>query len=213
MWHPVYQIMCYLFKTGFYELFDGAIYGLENIPGKGSFLLACNHASYFDPPFLGAVLLGKRKIFSFAKKSLFSAPLWKWLFTRLNSIPVDRNNVDMSAIRSVLKLLQNGSGVMIFPEGTRSSDGQLHKAHAGVGMFACKSGTRVIPCRIFGAYKILNRFSHFPNFNEKAAIIFGKPLQPAEYDNNKTSPNRYQEAANIIMEKIKSLELPQPNIL
>ncbi|MDR1255505.1 MAG: 1-acyl-sn-glycerol-3-phosphate acyltransferase [Puniceicoccales bacterium] len=211
MWHPVYQMMCYLFKSGFYELFDGARGGLDNIPSEGSFLLACNHASYFDPPLLGASL-GKREIFSVAKKGLFNSPLWRWLFTRLNSIPVDRDSGDLSAIRAVLSLLKSGKGIMIFPEGTRTSDGKLRKAHAGIGLFACRSGAPVIPCRIFGTYNIMNRFSHFPNFNEKAAIIFGRPLQASEYD-NRDPVSRYQDAANIIMEKVRALELPQSNIL
>ncbi|MDR3273751.1 MAG: 1-acyl-sn-glycerol-3-phosphate acyltransferase [Puniceicoccales bacterium] len=211
MLHPVYQIMCYLFKAGFYELFDGSAYGLENIPKRGAFLLACNHFSYFDPPFLGA-LLWKREVFSFAKKSLFGSRVGKWLFTHLNSISVDRDGVDISAIRSVLELLQNGKAVMIFPEGTRSVDGKLHKAHAGVGLFACKSGVPVVPCRIFGTYEIMNRFSHFPNFNEKADIIFGKPLQVSEYD-NKNSASRYQDAADVIMNRIKTLRLPKQNYL
>jgi 1-acyl-sn-glycerol-3-phosphate acyltransferase len=203
--------MCYLFKAGFYELFDGAIYGLGNVPRGGAFLVACNHASYFDPPFLGAAL-GRRENFSLAKKSLFGSRIWKWLFTRLSSVPVDRGGADMSAVRSVLKLLQNGKSMMIFPEGTRSIDGKIGDAHAGVGLFACKSGVQVVPCRMFGTYEIMNRFSHFPNFNGKIAIVFGKPLQPSEYD-DRASATRYQDAADVIMDRIKSLEIPKQVIL
>jgi 1-acyl-sn-glycerol-3-phosphate acyltransferase len=203
--------MCYLFKTGFYELFDGAIYGLGNIPREGAFLVACNHASYFDPPFLGAAL-EKREIFSLAKKSLFGSRIWKWLFTRLSSIPVDRSGADVSAVRSVLKLLRSGESMMIFPEGTRSIDGKIRDARAGVGMFACKSGVQVVPCRIFGTYEIMNRLSHFPNFNGRVAIVFGKPLQSSEYD-NRASATRYQDAADVIMDRIRALEIPEQIIL
>jgi 1-acyl-sn-glycerol-3-phosphate acyltransferase len=203
--------MCYLFRVGFYELFDGAIYGLDNVPRKGPFLVACNHASYFDPPFLGAAL-GGREIFSLAKKSLFGSRIWNWLFTRLNSIPVDRKGADMSAVRSVLKLLRDGGSMMIFPEGTRSVDGKIGNAHAGVGMFACRSGVQVVPCRMFGTYKIMNRSSRFPNFNERATIVFGKPLQASEYDVG-NSATRYQDAADIIMDRIRALEIPQQTII
>lgn len=211
MLHPVYRTMRYLFKSAFYELFDGSICGLDKIPRDGPFLLACNHASYFDPPFLGAII-EQREMFAFAKKSLFNSNLKKWLFTHLNSIPVDRNNTDISAIRAVLNLLKKNKGIMVFPEGTRTSDGQLGEAHAGIGLFACKSGVPVVPCRMFGTYEIMNRFSHFPNWNKRATIIFENPIFPEEYD-DKNSANRYLNAAKIIMEAIASIEREAPNML
>jgi 1-acyl-sn-glycerol-3-phosphate acyltransferase len=211
MIHPVYRIMCYLFRAGFYELFDGTICGLDNVPSSEPFLLACNHASHFDPPFLGFAI-AKRELFAFAKKSLFNFKIWEWIFIRLNSIPVDRNGVDMFAIRTILNLLKNGKCVIIFPEGTRSADGKLGKAHAGVGLFACKSGVQVLPCRIFGTYEIMNRFSHFPNFNERAALVVGKPLDASKYD-SKASNTRYQDVADKIMSEIEKLAIPEQNIL
>lgn len=211
MLHPVYSVMRYLFKSAFYELFDGAIYNLNKVPQDGPFLLACNHASYFDPPFLGA-MIEQREMFAFAKKALFNSKLKKWLFTHLNSIPVDRGHTDISAIRSVLNLLKNSKGIMIFPEGTRTPDGKLGKAHAGIGLFACKSGVSVIPCRMFGTYEIMNRFSHFPNWNQRATIVFDHPILPEEYD-NKASQNRYLDAAKIIMDAIAKIEPISPNII
>lgn len=211
MLHPVYRTMRYLFKSAFYELFDGSICGLNNIPADGPFLVACNHASYFDPPFLGAVI-EQREMFAFAKKALFNSRFKNWLFTHLNSTPVDREHTDISAIRSVLNLLKNNKGVMIFPEGTRTKDGQLGKAHAGIGLFACKSQVPVVPCRIFGTYAIMNRFSHFPNWNTRAAIIFDRPIFPEKYDKT-DSPERYLDAAKIIMQAISGIEQKQPAIL
>ncbi len=211
MLHPVYRTMRYLFKSAFYELFDGSIYGLNNIPQNGPFLLACNHASYFDPPFLGAVI-EQREIFAFAKKALFNSKLKEWLFTHLNSIPVDRDHTDISAIRSVLSLLKNGKGIMIFPEGTRTPDGTLGEAHAGIGLFACKSQVPIVPCRMFGTYEIMNRFSHFPNWNERVTMVFGSPILPEKYD-NEASSNRYLDAAKFIMQVIADIERPSLSIM
>jgi 1-acyl-sn-glycerol-3-phosphate acyltransferase len=203
--------MCKLFRAGFYELFDGAVYGLENVPKGEACLLACNHASYFDPPFLGAMF--SSELFSFAKKSLFNSRGWEWLFVRLNCIPVDRERADIEAIRSVLKLLKTGKCIMIFPEGTRSRNGELGKAQPGVGLFACKSGVNVIPCRIFGTYRIMNRFSHFPNFNEKVALVFGKPLRVSECGAGDSATANYQNVAAAVMDRIRALEIPDQNIL
>ncbi len=211
MRHPVYKVMCYAFKSMFYELFDGTIHGLSNIPTDGPFLLACNHASYFDPPFLGA-LIEQREIFAFAKKSLFNSPIKKWIFTHLNSIPVDRNSGDIAAIKAVFNLLKNNKGVMIFPEGTRTSDGNFGEAHAGIGLFAYKSKVPVVPCRIFGTYEIMNRFSCCPNWNKRAIIVINKPLYFQEYDCPE-SHNRYLDIAKKIMQSIISIQQPQINIL
>ncbi len=211
MLHPVYRIMCYIFKSAFYELFDGTVYGFNNIPKDGPFLLACNHASYFDPPLLGA-LIDQREIFAFAKKALFNSAFQKWLFMRLNSIPVDREHADITAIKAVLSLLKNGKGIMVFPEGTRTQDGKLGQVHAGIGLFACKSGVPVLPCRIFGTFEIMNRFSTFPNWNKRATLICGKQILPEDYD-NKNSSERYLDAAKNIIQAITNIQQPPIRVI
>jgi 1-acyl-sn-glycerol-3-phosphate acyltransferase len=102
--------------------------------------------------------------------------------------------------------------VMILPEGVRFVDGQLHETHTDVGLFACRSDALIVPCRRSGSYEIINRFSHFSNFHENIAILFGKSLRASEFD-NMNSANGYDGATNIAMERIKALELPTQNIL
>lgn len=210
--HPIFRIICDCFNTCFRELFDGGVFGDENLPRTGPYLLACNHLSFWDPPFIGASVFN-REIFPFARKTLFRTPFRNWLFSRLNCIPVDRDGSDIAAIKTVFKLLKSGKPVMIFPEGTRSYDGNLLPAQPGVGMLALKTNVPVIPCRIFGAYEIMNRLSSWPDWNVTADIVFGKPILPEEFMKFSTSENKHQQVADYIMEKITELKLPNKNIL
>lgn len=210
--HPVFRIMCDLFKTCFRELFDGSLFGDENLPRKGPYLLACNHVSFWDPPFVGSSVYN-REIFPLSRNTLFRTPFRNWFFRGLNCIPVDRGGTDITAIKTVLQLLKDGKPVLIFPEGTRSFDGNFQPAQAGVGMLAIKTKVPVIPCRVFGAYEIMSRTSSWPDWNITAQIVFGEPISVDELASKASGPSKNQEAADYIMKKIAELQLPAKNVL
>lgn len=203
--HPVYRIVVFCAKMMFRELFDGDIYGDENIPAKGACLLACNHLSYFDPPFIGSAV-HNREVFSIARSSLFKTPFRDWLFRNMNCIPLDRASGDIGAIKMAIKLLKDGKCVMIYPEGTRSDDGTPNAPQAGVGMLACKTGVPVIPCKISGTYEIMPKGSKFFDWSQKATIVFGKPLTALDFKEYESSRDKYQLIASKIMNEIHSLK-------
>ena len=97
---------------------------------------------------------------------------------------------------------------MLFPEGTRTSDGRLQEAQRGIGMIACKMNMTVLPARIFGTYAAFGRKNPMPLLGPTINIIYGTPLLPEDYDPGKSDPDRYQTAANNIMEAITALKLP-----
>jgi 1-acyl-sn-glycerol-3-phosphate acyltransferase len=210
--HPVYRITVFIAKMMFRELFDGNVYGDENVPRHGQCLVACNHLSYFDPPFIGSAVRS-REVFSLARSSLFSTKFRHWLFSNMNCIPLNRQGGDVGAIRAALRLLGDGKCVMIYPEGTRSADGTTGEPRAGVGMLACKTGAKVIPCKIFGTFEIMDRGSRFFDWNEKAAIVFGKPLSQADYMPQPDRREKYKLAAEIIMSAVENLRVPETKIV
>ena len=182
-------------------------YGLENIPKEGGFLLGANHASFFDPPAIGCPL--PRQICYFARKTLFKG-LFAWLLPRLKTIPVDREgDSDVSALKRVFKELKNGEGLILFPEGTRTENGELQPAQRGVGMIACRSQVPVVPVRIYGSYEALNRTAKKPSWGQKITVVYDKPMLPEDYDPGKADKGRYLTAAQRIMERITALENPR----
>jgi 1-acyl-sn-glycerol-3-phosphate acyltransferase len=182
-------------------------HGLRHIPEDGPLLVVCNHTSFFDPPLLGAVKV--RDFHFLARETLLSNPVAKWLLPRLNTIPVDRDGgKDAKAVSKVLKVLSKGEAVVVYPEGTRSPDGEIHPAKAGIGLIACRSRANILPMRIVGAYDIYSRHRKIPSIRGKLDVIFGPVLTPADYDPGRKSENRFQEAIDRAMEAVARLEVP-----
>jgi 1-acyl-sn-glycerol-3-phosphate acyltransferase len=190
------------------ELFNGKIYGQENIPLEGPFIAAPNHLSHLDPPLVGAAFR-KRELMFLARKTLFKPGFWNILLSHINVIPVDKeNSADISAIKKALAFLKNGLGVAIFPEGTRSLDGNFGPVQPGIGFLACKSQVPVVPVRIFGTYEILKKYSTIPDIRQQANIVIGKPLLPDQYDCFQSEKKRYLLTADYILDQIKQIQEP-----
>src|SRR5207237_1484659 len=140
---------------------------------SGSAILAMNHQSYFDPPLAGIAC--DRAIYFLARRSLLDAPLLGWLLPKLNVIPVNQEGVDRSAIKALIRILKAGNGVLVFPEGARTLDGNLQPAEPGLGFVIAKTRAPVVPMRIFGAHEALPRGGgglHFVPFQ----IVIVEPI-------------------------------------
>lgn len=209
MWNPYYLTTILFSKFCFKNLFNGRIYGQENIPRTGAFLVAPNHLSHLDPPFIGAAFR-KRELMFLGRKTLFKKGFWNFLLSHINVIPVDREKTaDYGAVRQALALLKNNFGVAIFPEGTRSPDGHFGVAQPGIGFLACKTQVPVIPARVFGSYEILRKNCIIPDIRQRATIVVGTPIAPTQYDRFQTSKDRYFLTANYILDQIKNLAIPR----
>lgn len=208
---PLYGI-CHYAITVFYDVFfRGEIAGLENVPHAGPFLVASNHASHLDPPLVGCHI--PRQMAFFARKTLWSGKLATWWLDGVGAIPVDRDGgSDVSAIKNVLRTLQGGKALTLFPEGTRSPDGTLQPAKSGVGMIACRTRVPVVPARIFNSHVAFGKGGGFRP-GTRVSIVYGKPLQPADYDDPKAGKERYQLASEKIMAAIARLREPRPAVV
>ncbi len=181
-------------------------YGEEHVPREGGFLLACNHASFIDPPAFGGNC--PRELHFFARKTLFVGWFGK-LIRDLNSIPIDRDgDSDFAAFKQVFRVLKQGGGLLVFPEGTRTRDGKLQGGRKGVGLIACKAGVPVVPARIYGSFEAFNRHARFPDWRPVINICYGPPLLAKDFDPDSKSKERYQIAVDVIMEHIARLQAP-----
>src|ERR1700730_17947374 len=135
------------------QLFFGfRILHRERVIQTGPVILAVNHHGFLDPPLAGNA--SDRAIFFLAKKSLMDGPVLGWLLPKLNVIPVNLEGGDRSALKALIRILSAGECALVFPEGSRTPDGSLQPAAAGLGVLIAKTRAPVVPMRIFGAFDV-----------------------------------------------------------
>lgn len=204
---PLYGVCHYLIRVLYDVCFRGDVAGLEHLPRTGPFLIAANHASHLDPPLIGSNV--PRQMCFFARKTLWKPGLASWWLDNVGTIPVDRDGgQDVGALKRVLRALNDGKVLILFPEGTRSPDGKLQPAKPGVGFIVCKSQVPVVPARIFGSFEAFGRGDKVPNLGTPVSVVFGRPISPAVYDDPAAGKERYQVASQRIMAEIAKLEAP-----
>jgi len=173
------------------------VHGVENIPGKGGFILACNHISYLDPPVVGSNC--PRRLNFLSKEELFSNWFSSWWMRSVGCVPVKRDSNDLAALREAMRRLRSGGGLFLFPEGRRQGSGnESAQPQAGIGFLASKLNVPVVPAFVKGTDKAMPRGAKF--FKPvKVTVYFGKQIHI-----EKGMP--YQDVASLIMKKIRHLE-------
>ncbi len=179
------------------------VYGKKNFP-KGGGMICSNHTSYLDPPLIGISCPGK--VHFLGRDTLFKSPFFAWLIRRLNTHPVRRGKGNVMAFKTAMDLVNKGNKVVIFPEGRRSSDGELHNGQLGVGMLVHRTNCQVIPVYISGSYEIWNSKRKFPKIFGKTACIFGSPLKFDDLENHLDKKEAQQKIVLRIMDKIGELK-------
>ena len=168
MFYKIFKVLC---RIWFGLILRTRVIGVENIPKDGAFILAANHVSNWDPPFLGTFM--SREVCYMGKEELFSNPVMAWVCRNLHVFPVKRGAADKSAIKTAIKLLKDGKCFGIFPEGTRSKTGKLGKAEPGVSLIAAMTKAPIIPAAIVNTEKIFSREKFLP----RLAVIYGTPIK------------------------------------
>jgi 1-acyl-sn-glycerol-3-phosphate acyltransferase len=148
------------------------VVGLENVPSAGPVLLVANHIGLVDPALIGAV--SPRPVHWMAKEELFRNPILRWVITQYHAFPVRRGEGDRQAYQTTVRLLRQGEIVGMFPEGTRSRDGALRRAHPGAAAIAARSGATVLPVAVWGTEQIFR----WPRRSLRPAVhmVVGKPF-------------------------------------
>ncbi len=149
------------------------VYGKEQFP-RGGGIICSNHTSFLDPPLIGISCPGE--VHFLGRDSLFHFRPFGWFIGKLNTHPVKRGKGNAQAFKMTMQFVREGSKVVLFPEGRRSPDGQLHKGQLGVGMLVHRLDCQVIPVYIDGAYEIWNTKRKFPKLFGKTACVFGSPI-------------------------------------
>ena len=185
--------------------FSFEVTGRDKIPNKGGCILAMNHESYLDPPLAG--MCSRRPIYFLARKTLLEWPILGPIFPKVNVVPVDQDRADMSALKTVIKLVRAGECTIVFPEGARTLDGNLHSAQPGVGLIIAKTLAPVVPMRIFGAHEAFPRGGKGIHL-KKIRIVVGDPMVFTEADREGSGRELYQRLSERVMERIAAIQLP-----
>jgi 1-acyl-sn-glycerol-3-phosphate acyltransferase len=176
----------------------------ERMIQTGPVIVAMNHQSFLDPPLAGNVC--DRPIYFLAKKSLMTVPVLRWLLPKLNVIPVDLQGVDRSAIKALIRVLQAGEAALVFPEGSRTPDGNLHPAEPGAGLVIAKTRAPVVPMRIFGAYQAWPVGGRI-RLGPRITIVVGEPIHFSENDFQGAGKEVYPQLSQRVMDAITALKL------
>ena len=169
---------------------------------EGGAIVAANHTSYLDPPIVACTY--NSTISFLARKSLFRG-FGAWLYPRLNTVPIDREHADLQSMKTILRKLKNDERLLMFPEGTRSADGRLQEAKAGIGMLVAKSGVPVQPVRIFGAHESWPKGGKFRP--HRIQVVIGDPVAFDPGDLKEKSREAYQRITDQLMGAIAELKV------
>ncbi|QBP41350.1 lysophospholipid acyltransferase family protein [Paenisporosarcina antarctica] len=186
----LYHFTRSLVRTILNPIYRFDVKGLEHFPETGGVLICSNHINALDPPVVG--ITAPRPVYFMAKEELFNAPILKPLLPKLNAFPVKRGLSDREALRRAITILKGGEVMGLFPEGTRSENGELGKGFSGAGFFALRGEADVVPCAIIGPYKAFKRLK----------VVYGAPIIMQPYRDRKASA---EEVTLVIMNQIQML--------
>ncbi len=171
-WQAFLKFSCRLGSVCYFNIRCG---GRELVPLSGGGLMLSNHQSNLDPVLVG--LACNRRLNYVARKSLFKFAPFRWLINSLDAIAIDRDGTGLDGLKETLRRLKRGEIVLLFPEGTRTPDGEVHPIKPGFCAVARRSGVPIIPVAMDGAWDAWPRQRKFP----RRAVIhvqFGPPLDP-----------------------------------
>lgn len=179
----LYDASIVFFKNLFSVLYSHKIYLPEYALENKAAIIAANHCSFFDPPIVAASW--PEQIHFLAWKQLFKNPILGPLLHRLYALPLDGMN-DIRSLRTALSILAQGKKMLIFPEGSRSEDGEILQFKLGAAMLACRARAPIIPCYIHGTDKIWPKNQMLPRpLGYKTACVFGLPIYPETFGTTK----------------------------
>lgn len=214
--NPIYRAGWIAFRAVFRFYFGWRVYNPERVPLEGPVILASNHASFLDPPLVGAGLT--RGINYLARENLFRFPILGEILRRWQVVPVDREGGGAKGLKAILDRLLAGGAIILFPEGTRTPDGKLQPARSGIGLTVIKSSAPVVPVRVFGTFEAYNRQMRFPRPCHRVMVKYGRPLyfEKVRKEAGSCSKQRlkeiYQQVADELMAAIAALEPCQDKV-
>ena len=193
------SIIVFCYAKLFFRL---RVVGKEKVP-RGAVIIAVNHASFLDPPLLGAVMWPDVPFF-LARGTLFQTAFGRWLLRECRALPIKRGEENAALFRQVIKAIEEGYKVALFPEGTRTKDGKMREALPGIGLLVRRAGCPVVPVYIEGTYEAWNCHQRRPKLWGRMTLVFGDPIDFVQKEGERKQVQR--EIGGEIMKAIAALK-------
>ncbi|MCL2707783.1 MAG: 1-acyl-sn-glycerol-3-phosphate acyltransferase [Defluviitaleaceae bacterium] len=176
-------------------LYRVRVEGVENVPDGGAFIICSNHIHSMDPAMFAICL--RRRIYFMAKKELFKYGFFGFFLDKLGAFPVDRGVSDMKAYKKAIGYLEDGGGLLVFSQGTRTAG--FENAKNGAALFALKTGAALIPAGIACAGKNGGAYRFF----KKVTIKIGEPIDMQAYEGKKINTRLVEELMGETLTAVK----------
>lgn len=174
-----YETLRYCLAVFFTLLYRARALHPTRVPRHGPLIIAANHQSHIDPPFIG--VYARRRLSFVARSGLFHNRIFGLLISLLNAIPIRENAGDAAAIKEILRRIHLGEAVLIFPEGSRSPDGSVQSFKRGIALLVKRAECPVLPVAVEGCFDAWPRHRALPRlFPPRIAVNFGRPIPHAE---------------------------------
>jgi 1-acyl-sn-glycerol-3-phosphate acyltransferase len=174
--------------------------GRDKIPVDGPLIIAANHLSHIDPAFI--MTATKRPVSYMSKKEHFDGAIRRLVFKQVGVIPVDRDAGGSEALKGAIEILEKGGAIGIFPEGTRSRDGDMGKGKTGVARLAAITGAAVVPVAIRQTDDVWPVSKRAPRPWRKFYYKFGDPLY---FDSKEKTHDNFRSFTDKVMSRISEL--------
>lgn len=190
-----YYFLYFLVWPVFRIIYPTKCINKHNIP-EGTAIFCPNHTSLKDPLFVAFALGFPRRVHAMAKEELMGIPILGFLLGKAGIFGVNRGGADIGAIKHALKCIKNGEQLLMFPEGTRHSDGEMRDAKNGCAMLATRTGAMLVPIYIPVKRKLF-RFTR---------VVIGEPYYPT-FEGKKATSEDYRIIADDLLNRIRQLEV------
>jgi 1-acyl-sn-glycerol-3-phosphate acyltransferase len=196
-----YVVIRAFFTVVFHTIWPLRVTGREYVPRQGAAIIVCNHLSLIDPFVVGYA--GNRIVNFMGKEELFRTPILGFLIRKVGAFPVDRSRRDPAAMRTALLVLKSGELLGMFPEGTRSTTGEILEFRAGAARLAARTEVPLIPAALHNTNKAMPPGKLLRP--ARISIRFGEPFELKELYDRKDKGEAMERALQTIRERIEAL--------
>lgn len=211
--HRIYMIFVVALLWSYFRIYHRLrVEGWEHIPQHGPLLVVINHISALEVFALGATI-AKHGIVpgvhlrAVAKQELFGHPVLAWFARGVGMFPIDRERMDMAAMRTILQVLEQGNVLALAPEGTRSPTGRLQAFQPGVAKIVVTRRIPILPAGVTGPERALPIGAKFPH-PVPITLRFGPVFELSEFYDQPTTPAEMDRASWVMRDHVARL-LPE----